>query len=81
MLLKQSLSCSQMGQAKPVYVPPKDLGKYSPHQSSLQQLPVDTKGPREGYDSFIYVTGLSQGFWMSIVMKVISDCPVKFMYQ
>ncbi|XP_018534031.1 ras/Rap GTPase-activating protein SynGAP isoform X1 [Lates calcarifer] len=39
---------SQMGQAKPVYVPPKDLGKYSPHQSSLQQLPVDTKGPREG---------------------------------
>ncbi|XP_029297624.1 RAS protein activator like-3 isoform X1 [Cottoperca gobio] len=34
---------SQMGQAKPVYVPPKDLGKYSPHQPSLQQLPVDSK--------------------------------------
>ena len=51
MLLKQPLACSQMGQAKPVYVPPKDLGKYSPHQSSLQQLPVDSKGPREGYDS------------------------------
>lgn len=33
---------------KPVYIPPKDLGKYSPHQSSLQQLPVDSKGPRDG---------------------------------
>ncbi|XP_026159289.1 ras GTPase-activating protein nGAP isoform X2 [Mastacembelus armatus] len=39
---------SQMGQSKPVYVPPKDLGKYSPHQSSLQQLPVDSKGLRDG---------------------------------
>ncbi|XP_076585631.1 RAS protein activator like-3 isoform X1 [Chaetodon auriga] len=39
---------SQMGQAKPVYVPPKDLGKYSPHQPSLQQLPVDSKSPRDG---------------------------------
>ncbi|XP_028255650.1 ras GTPase-activating protein nGAP isoform X2 [Parambassis ranga] len=39
---------SQTGQAKPVYVPPKDLGKYSPHQSSLQQLPVDNKGLRDG---------------------------------
>ncbi|XP_040002433.1 disabled homolog 2-interacting protein isoform X2 [Xiphias gladius] len=39
---------SEMGQAKPMYVPPKDLGKYSPHQSSLQQLPVDSKGLREG---------------------------------
>ncbi|KAM7393636.1 hypothetical protein PAMP_020493 [Pampus punctatissimus] len=35
-------------QAKPVYVPPKYLGKYSPHQSSLQQLPVDSKGLRDG---------------------------------
>lgn len=46
-LLKQSLSCSQIGQAKPEYVPPKDLRKYSPHQSSLQQLPVDPKGLRD----------------------------------
>ncbi|XP_023262641.1 RAS protein activator like-3-like isoform X1 [Seriola lalandi dorsalis] len=38
---------SQMGQAKPVYVPPKDLSKFSPHQSSLQQLPVDPKSLRE----------------------------------
>ncbi|XP_069024207.1 RAS protein activator like-3 [Embiotoca jacksoni] len=33
---------------KPVYILPKDLGKYSPHQSSLQQIPSDPKGPREG---------------------------------
>lgn len=46
-LLKQSLSCSQVGQTKPDYVPPKDLRKYSPHQSSLQQLPVDPKGLRD----------------------------------
>ncbi|XP_070771526.1 disabled homolog 2-interacting protein [Enoplosus armatus] len=39
---------SQMGQAKPMYIPPKDLGKYSPHQSSLQQLLVDSKSPRDG---------------------------------
>ncbi|XP_041789150.1 RAS protein activator like-3 isoform X2 [Chelmon rostratus] len=39
---------SQTGQAKPVYVLPKDLGKYSPHQSSLQQLPVDSKNLRDG---------------------------------
>nr|XP_057921387.1 disabled homolog 2-interacting protein isoform X2 [Doryrhamphus excisus] len=31
-------------QVKPMYVPPKDLSKYSPHQSSLQQLPQDSKG-------------------------------------
>ena len=54
--LKQVLSCSDMDQAKPVYIPPKDLGKYSPHQSSLQQLPVDSKGLREGYDSCMSVT-------------------------
>ncbi|XP_045903891.1 RAS protein activator like-3 isoform X1 [Micropterus dolomieu] len=41
---------SQIGQDKPVYVPPKDLVKYSPHQSSLQQLPVDSKGLRDGRD-------------------------------
>uniref|UniRef100_A0A672I7J3 Disabled homolog 2-interacting protein-like n=1 Tax=Salarias fasciatus TaxID=181472 RepID=A0A672I7J3_SALFA len=35
---------SEMGQNKPAYVLPKDLGKYSPHQSPLQQLPVDSKG-------------------------------------
>ncbi|XP_008278025.1 RAS protein activator like-3 isoform X2 [Stegastes partitus] len=39
---------SQMGQARPDYIPPKDLDKYSPHLSSLQQLPVDSKGIREG---------------------------------
>ncbi|XP_019939603.1 disabled homolog 2-interacting protein isoform X2 [Paralichthys olivaceus] len=39
---------SQMGKAKPVYVPPKDLDKYSPHQSSTQHLPSDSKGLREG---------------------------------
>ncbi|XP_049899549.1 RAS protein activator like-3 [Epinephelus moara] len=39
---------SQMGQFKPMYVPPKDLSKYSPLQSSLQQLPVDSKGLRDG---------------------------------
>nr|XP_046258714.1 disabled homolog 2-interacting protein isoform X2 [Scatophagus argus] len=38
---------SQMAPAKPVYIPPKDLSKYSPHQSSLQQLPVDSKGLRD----------------------------------
>ncbi|XP_049576064.1 ras/Rap GTPase-activating protein SynGAP isoform X2 [Syngnathus scovelli] len=30
-------------QVKPMYVPPKDLSKFSPHQSSLQQLPQDAK--------------------------------------
>ncbi|XP_029007746.1 RAS protein activator like-3 [Betta splendens] len=34
---------SQTGQAKPVYVPPKDLAKYSP----LQQIPVESKGLRQ----------------------------------
>ncbi|KAM9363416.1 disabled homolog 2-interacting protein [Symphorus nematophorus] len=38
---------SKMGQAKPVYVPPRELCKYSPHQSSLQQLPVDAKSARD----------------------------------
>ncbi|KAM9856887.1 disabled homolog 2-interacting protein isoform 2-T2 [Aulostomus maculatus] len=41
---------SQMRPSKPVYVPPKDLGKYSPHQSSLQQLPVDSKGLKDAYE-------------------------------
>nr|XP_061791906.1 disabled homolog 2-interacting protein-like [Nerophis lumbriciformis] len=36
-------------QAKPIYVPPKDLVKFSPHQSSLQQLPQDVKRPRTSY--------------------------------
>uniref|UniRef100_A0A3Q4AW55 Uncharacterized protein n=1 Tax=Mola mola TaxID=94237 RepID=A0A3Q4AW55_MOLML len=40
---------SQMEQTKPLYVPPKDLGKYSPHQPSLQQLPLDSKSPRDGH--------------------------------
>ncbi|XP_041839989.1 disabled homolog 2-interacting protein isoform X2 [Melanotaenia boesemani] len=39
---------SQTGQSKPVYVPPKDLAKYSPLHSSLQKLPVDSKGLRDG---------------------------------
>uniref|UniRef100_A0A096LSY2 RAS protein activator like 3 n=1 Tax=Poecilia formosa TaxID=48698 RepID=A0A096LSY2_POEFO len=30
--------------SKPVYVPPRELRKYSPLQSSLQRLPVDSKG-------------------------------------
>ncbi|CAN9510785.1 unnamed protein product [Ophioblennius macclurei] len=39
---------SHSGLSKPAYVPPKDLGKYSPHQSPLQQLPVDAKSLRDG---------------------------------
>ncbi|KAJ0041703.1 hypothetical protein NL108_008152, partial [Boleophthalmus pectinirostris] len=39
---------SQAGQIKPTYVPPKDLAKYSPLQSSMQQLPFETKGTRDG---------------------------------
>ncbi|XP_067354436.1 ras/Rap GTPase-activating protein SynGAP isoform X2 [Channa argus] len=39
---------SQIDQAKPLYVPPRDLSKYSPHQSSMQQLPVDSKALRDG---------------------------------
>ncbi|XP_019734733.1 RAS protein activator like-3-like [Hippocampus comes] len=35
-------------QSKPMYIPPKDLSKFSPHQSSLQQLPQDSKSPRDG---------------------------------
>lgn len=35
---------SNIGQSKPTYVPPKDLGKYSPLHNSLQQLPMDVKG-------------------------------------
>ncbi|XP_047435522.1 RAS protein activator like-3 [Mugil cephalus] len=38
---------SQMGQSKPVYVPPKELDKYSPLRSSHQQLPVDSHSPRD----------------------------------
>lgn len=39
---------SQPGQIKPIYVPPKDLAKYSPLQTSMQQLPLETKGHRDG---------------------------------
>ncbi|XP_056265672.1 ras/Rap GTPase-activating protein SynGAP isoform X2 [Pseudoliparis swirei] len=39
---------SQVGRVKPEYVPPRDLAKFSPHQPSLQQLPLDSKGPRDG---------------------------------
>uniref|UniRef100_A0A8C4ZTT2 Ras-GAP domain-containing protein n=1 Tax=Gadus morhua TaxID=8049 RepID=A0A8C4ZTT2_GADMO len=39
---------SSPGKHKPTYVPPKDLSKYSPHQSSLQQLPIEPKSLREG---------------------------------
>ncbi|KAM9769795.1 disabled homolog 2-interacting protein isoform 2-T2 [Menidia menidia] len=38
---------SHTGQSKPDYVPPRDLSKYSPLQTSLQQLPVDPKALRE----------------------------------
>nr|XP_020449807.1 ras/Rap GTPase-activating protein SynGAP-like isoform X2 [Monopterus albus] len=38
---------SQMRQSRPEYIPPKDLSKYSPHQSSLQQLTVDSEGLRD----------------------------------
>ncbi|TRY92874.1 hypothetical protein DNTS_029150 [Danionella cerebrum] len=31
------------GTTKPIYVPPRDLPKYSPLQTSLQQLPLDPK--------------------------------------
>ncbi|XP_010887616.3 RAS protein activator like-3 isoform X2 [Esox lucius] len=34
---------SNIAQSKPTYVPPKDLGKYSPLHNSLQQLPTDAK--------------------------------------
>ncbi|KAL1006092.1 hypothetical protein UPYG_G00067790 [Umbra pygmaea] len=34
---------SKIAQSKPIYVPPKDLGKYSPLHNSLQQLPTDAK--------------------------------------
>ncbi|CAJ1052635.1 RAS protein activator like-3 isoform X2 [Xyrichtys novacula] len=33
-----------MVNSKPEYVPPKYLDKYSPHKSSFQQLPADSKG-------------------------------------
>lgn len=39
---------SHIEQSKPMYVPPKDLNKYSPLQSSLQRLPVDSKGLQDG---------------------------------
>lgn len=41
------LVSSQSGQIKPTYVPPKDLAKYSPLQTSMQQLPQEPKG-RDG---------------------------------
>ncbi|XP_067115546.1 RAS protein activator like-3 isoform X1 [Osmerus mordax] len=34
---------SHTGTSKPTYVPPKDLEKYSPLHTSLQQLPIDQK--------------------------------------
>ncbi|XP_072319206.1 ras GTPase-activating protein nGAP [Eucyclogobius newberryi] len=39
---------SHAGQIKPTYVPPKDLAKYSPLQSSMQQLLLETKGTGDG---------------------------------
>lgn len=43
---------SPSAQNKPTYVPPKNLNQYSPHQSSyqssLQRLPTDAKGLRDG---------------------------------
>ncbi|KAM9491696.1 ras GTPase-activating protein nGAP-like isoform 3-T3 [Salvelinus alpinus] len=35
---------SNIGHSKPTYVPPKDVGKYSPLHNSMQQLPMDVKG-------------------------------------
>lgn len=43
------LVSSQSGQIKPIYVPPKDLAKYSPLQTSMQQLPQDSKGGRRSF--------------------------------
>ncbi|XP_030638580.1 LOW QUALITY PROTEIN: RAS protein activator like-3 [Chanos chanos] len=37
------ITVSSIGQPKPTYVPPKDLGKYSPLHNSMQQLPMDNK--------------------------------------
>lgn len=37
---------SSSGKSKPVYVPPKDLNKYSPHHNSMQQLPEPKQTPR-----------------------------------
>ncbi|XP_006799741.2 RAS protein activator like-3 [Neolamprologus brichardi] len=38
---------SQTGHIKPVYIPPKDLSKYSPLQSSLQHIPQESKSTRD----------------------------------
>ncbi|XP_067230211.1 RAS protein activator like-3 isoform X1 [Chanodichthys erythropterus] len=40
---------SSHGTPKPVYLPPRDLPKYSPLQNSMQQLPIDSK-PNQGKD-------------------------------
>ncbi|XP_026883938.2 RAS protein activator like-3 isoform X1 [Electrophorus electricus] len=39
------INCSNFraGESKPSYVPPRDLGKYSPLNKSLQHLPTDSK--------------------------------------
>lgn len=34
---------SNQAMPKPIYVPPRDLPKYSPLQTSMQQLPIDSK--------------------------------------
>ncbi|KAL3995867.1 serine/threonine-protein phosphatase 4 regulatory subunit 1 [Sarotherodon galilaeus] len=38
---------SQTGHIKPAYIPPKDLSKYSPLQSSLQHIPQESKSTRD----------------------------------
>ncbi|XP_067315148.1 disabled homolog 2-interacting protein isoform X2 [Pseudorasbora parva] len=39
----QRIPVSSHGTPKPIYLPPRDLFKYSPLQTSMQQLPVDSK--------------------------------------
>ncbi|XDV36348.1 hypothetical protein PO909_006144 [Leuciscus waleckii] len=39
----QRIPVSSHGTPKPIYLPPRDLPKYSPLQNSMQQLPLDSK--------------------------------------
>ncbi|XP_076150873.1 RAS protein activator like-3 isoform X2 [Alosa pseudoharengus] len=40
------ITVNSSGNSKPIYVPPKDLSKYSPHHNSMQQLPEAKQTPR-----------------------------------
>lgn len=68
MSLKKPLLCSENGQSKPVYVLPKDLSKYSPLQSSLQKLNVDSKGLRDRYHMCFSIS-----FLMYLEMEALKD--------